>query len=114
MKKQIACCGFDCATCEVRIATVNDDNALRASLADEWKVLYNSDDITPEMINCAGCRGTGALNMRCKFCEIRKCAMFRSFPTCAECDELEDCLLLKKVHHHVPEALENLKQLKNK
>ena len=112
MEKQIACCGFDCSTCEVRIATVKNDDALRVKIAEEWKVRYHKTDIFPEMINCAGCREAGVINNRCELCEIRKCVKSKNFKTCVECIKLEDCTLLKKVHQHVPEAMDNLKSLK--
>ena len=35
MEKMIAYCGLDCAACEARIATVQDDSALRRKFAAE-------------------------------------------------------------------------------
>lgn len=32
----IACCGLDCEACEARLATISNDNALRAKVAEEW------------------------------------------------------------------------------
>ena len=32
MKKYIAYCGLDCESCEARLATLNDDNAIRNKL----------------------------------------------------------------------------------
>ena len=32
----IACCGLDCEACEARLATISNDNALRAKVAKEW------------------------------------------------------------------------------
>ena len=58
MKKLIAYCGLDCEKCEAYIATKNNDNALREKVAKEWSEL-NGVDITPEMINCDGCRVDG-------------------------------------------------------
>ena len=55
MKKLIAYCGLDCEKCDARKATLNDDNALREKVAKEWSEL-NGVEITPEMINCEGCR----------------------------------------------------------
>ena len=44
MNEYIAYCGLDCETCEARIATVNDDNDLRAKVAKEicWHNSYTS------------------------------------------------------------------------
>lgn len=59
MNQLIACCGLDCETCDARIATITNDNALREKTADLWTKL-NGVTITPEMINCTGCRIEGA------------------------------------------------------
>jgi hypothetical protein len=111
MEKLIACCGMNCAACDARIATVTNDNALRAKKADEWKVLYNAPDITPEMINCNGCREAGVKIEHCKFCEIKNCALSKNYQTCSECDKLENCPTLNKLLQYVPDALANLKSL---
>ena len=58
MKSFIAYCGLDCEVCEARIATVNDDNVLRKSVANQWSEM-NHVEITSEMINCSGCRIDG-------------------------------------------------------
>ncbi|MCR4652513.1 MAG: DUF3795 domain-containing protein [Eubacterium sp.] len=58
MKEYIAYCGLDCETCEARLATVNNVNDLRAKVAKEWSEL-NHVEITPEMVNCSGCRIPG-------------------------------------------------------
>ena len=75
MKEFTAYCGLNCEVCEARIATVNNDNQLRKKVAMEWSEL-NHVEITPEMINCSGCRIDGVKTPFCdKFCEIRQCAM---------------------------------------
>jgi len=58
MKEYIAYCGLDCESCDARLATINDDNALRQQVAKHWSEL-NGVEITPEMINCSGCRIEG-------------------------------------------------------
>ena len=35
MNEYIAFCGLNCETCEARLATVSDDNELRAKVAKE-------------------------------------------------------------------------------
>ena len=111
MEKIIACCGLDCATCDARIATVANDNELRAKTAEKWRVDYNSPEITPEMINCTGCREAGVKLAHCELCGIRKCATSKNFRTCVECDTLESCDMVGKIHQFVPDALANLKGL---
>ncbi len=110
MEKVIACCGLDCKTCDARIATLANDNELRAKTAATWKVQFGAD-ITPEMINCTGCREEGAKFAHCSQCEIRKCADEKDFKTCASCDQLDTCETVKNLHQFVPEALLNLKSL---
>jgi hypothetical protein len=110
MEKVIACCGLNCATCDARIATIANDNELRAQTAEKWKVAFNPD-ITPEMINCTGCREAGVKFSHCAECEIRNCVLSKNFQTCADCDKLESCALLVNIHQYLPEALENLKSL---
>lgn len=36
MKNLIAICGLDCETCDARIATLTDDDALREKTAKAW------------------------------------------------------------------------------
>lgn len=68
----IGCCGLDCEKCDARIATVTNDNALREKTAALWTKL-NGITITPDMINCTGCRTEGAKTPCCdKFCSIHK------------------------------------------
>ena len=111
MEKLISCCGLNCATCDARIATVANDNELRIKTAEVWKVQYNAQGITPEMINCTGCREPGVKFSHCYQCEIRNCVRSKGFQTCAECDILLTCQIVGGVHKYVPEALENLKSL---
>ena len=91
MKETIAYCGLDCGTCEARIATANDDGALRAKVAKEWSEL-NGVEITPEMINCDGCRVEGRKTVYCEsLCPIRQCALGRGVETCGACGEVSGC-----------------------
>ena len=39
MNEFIAYCGLDCEKCEARIATMNNDDALRQKVAKEWSVM---------------------------------------------------------------------------
>ncbi len=111
MEKVIACCGLNCATCDARIATLANDNELRAQTAEKWKVQHGAVDITAEMINCTGCREDGVKFAHCNECEIRKCADEKEFKTCAQCNELDTCETVKSLLQFVPEALTNLKNL---
>ena len=55
MNNYTAYCGLDCGRCEARLATVNDDDALRRRVAALWSEL-NGVEITAESIHCSGCR----------------------------------------------------------
>lgn len=111
MKKVISCCGLNCAGCEARIAYLTNDDELRIKTAEKWRAQYNASEITPEMINCAGCREAGVKIGHWSECKIRQCADSKGFITCAECDQLEKCELVAPIFKFVPEALTNLKSL---
>ena len=108
MKQYIAYCGLDCESCEARTATVNNDNELRIKVAKLWSELNNAE-ITPEMINCTGCRIDGAKTPFCEsICPIRQCASGRKYETCADCGEKETCEKLGMITGNNAEALKNL------
>ena len=112
MEKIIACCGLNCATCDARIATVNNDDELRkATTADKWRAQFNASELSAEMINCTGCREAGAKFSHCEQCEIRNCVKSKGFDTCGDCQEMEKCSLLAGILKYVPDALSNLKSL---
>ena len=109
MKKYIAYCGLDCERCEARRATVNDDNSLRQKVAKEWSEL-NGVEITPEMINCVGCRIDGVKTPFCEaLCPIRQCARERNVETCGSCGEMDGCEKLGMIVKNNPDARWNLK-----
>ena len=111
MKAYIAYCGLDCETCEARIATVNHDDVMRRKIAKEWSEL-NGVEITPEMINCAGCRIEGVKTLYCDaLCPIRQCALARGVETCGSCGDMEACEKVGAIIGNNPEAMRRLKGL---
>jgi hypothetical protein len=109
MKDFIACCGLDCETCEARLATISNDNALRKKIAKNWSEL-NHVEITPQMINCSGCRIPGAKTPYSNsLCPIRTCAMGKKFETCGNCCDINTCKKLAMVTKYNADALNNLK-----
>ncbi len=112
MEKLISCCGLDCGTCDARKATIANDDELRVQTAVKWRTQHNSPDISPEMINCTGCREPGVKFGYCERCEIRHCVKSKNFQTCADCTEMESCAILGNLVQYVPVALENLKSLR--
>ena len=108
MKKMIGCCGLDCEKCDAYLATINNDSALREKTATLWSEL-NDVAISPEMINCTGCRVDGPTTYFCStLCEIRRCAYGKGFDTCAECSDLSVCKTVAEIHCNSTEALTNL------
>ncbi len=108
MKDLIAYCGLDCGKCEARKATVNNDGELRKKTAELWSSL-NGVTITPEMINCGGCRTEGVKTPYCEsLCPIRQCAMKKGVETCGDCGEAAFCETLQKVTGNNAGARRNL------
>jgi hypothetical protein len=109
MKNLIACCGLDCEFCDARIATVNDDNELREQTARKWSEMNHAPEITPETINCMGCRVDGVKFVYCEhLCGIRKCVAEKGFNTCGDCKELDHCQIVGVVLENAPDARKNL------
>ncbi len=111
MEKLISCCGLNCATCDARIATIKNDDELRKATADKWRISFNAPDLSPEMINCTGCREEGMKFSHCNVCEIKNCVKTKGFRTCGDCPEMETCSIVSGVHKYVPEAITNLRNL---
>lgn len=111
MEKIISCCGLNCATCDARIATISNDDELRKATAEKWKVMYNVPDMSPDMINCTGCREEGAKLGHWSMCQIRLCVVEKGFKTCGDCKEIGTCNLVAGLHKAVPEAVINLQSL---
>ena len=109
MNEYIAYCGLNCEACEARLATVNNDDALRQRVAKESSEL-NGVEITAEMINCLGCRIDGAKTPYCEsLCPIRHCAKSWSLETCGGCGEMERCEKLGAITGNNADALKRLK-----
>ena len=65
--------------------------AQRIKVSKEWSK-FNGVKITPEMINCSGCRIPGAKTVFCdSLCPIRQCAREKKVETCGGCPEMESC-----------------------
>lgn len=112
MNNYISYCGLNCETCDARIATINNDNNLRKKVAAEWSEL-NKVTITPEMINCTGCRIEGAKTPFCEsLCPIRKCAKEKNYETCGKCGDLMSCEKIKMIIDNNEGALKNLKSIR--
>lgn len=110
MNDLIAFCGLDCEQCDARIATLTDDAALREKTAQLWSKL-NGVTITPEMINCVGCRVDGVKTPFCeKLCPIRQCALKKKVETCGDCAEWQECGKVAMVVGNNADARRRLQQ----
>ena len=110
MNEYIAYCGLNCETCDARLATINNDDELRQKAAKLWSEL-NGVEITPEMINCTGCRIDGVKTPFCEsLCPIRQCAVSKDYETCGRCSDMETCEKLRMITGDNPDALINLKK----
>ena len=104
----IGCCGLDCEKCDARIATITDDNALREQTATLWSKL-NGVTITPEMINCVGCRTEGVKTPFCdKLCPVHNCVRKNGLDTCADCSQMDGCPTLGSIAANSQFVLDNL------
>jgi len=110
LRKSIGCCGLDCEKCDAFIATKNNDDELREKTAKLWTEL-NGVEIKKEDINCEGCRFDGKKTFFCSnLCEIRKCALGKSFDTCAKCKEYEKCDKLKAIADNNEDAFKTIQK----
>ena len=83
----IAYCGLDCEKCEAYLATRENNDTLRAEVAEKWSRQYNAD-IKPEQVNCSGCRSEGIkFYFTETICPIRKCNIEKNTPHCAGCSQ---------------------------
>ena len=108
MNELIAYCGLDCESCDARIATVNDDEALREKTAKLWSEL-NGVPITAEMIRCTGCRVEGVKTPYCEsLCPIRRCAADKRLQSCGNCADMGGCERIGVIHKSNPAAKERI------
>ena len=112
MTTLIAPCGLDCAQCEAYKLTQANDMAGMEALLVKWRVEYNAPDMTLASVTCDGClAASGRVGGYCAECPVRKCAMERSFTTCAECGDYA-CEKLQGFWKMAPHAQANLETLR--
>ena len=91
---EIAYCGLQCDTCPIRVATIKNDDAMRAELLATY--FADHPEVTLANINCEGCHALASVdNVFCGACEIRACAVTKGIVTCADCDEYP-CDIMEK------------------
>lgn len=108
MNTLIAYCGLNCEQCDARKATIENNDCLRAETARKWCEMNHTDQITPESINCMGCRTEGTKFYFCShMCEVRKCAESKGLETCGQCESKTSCEKLAPFRDN-PEVAKNL------
>lgn len=109
MEKIIGCCGIECSNCDAFIATMNDDNEMRATTAENWSKMFNAT-LKAEDINCLGCN-SNVLFSHCAECNIRQCSSSKTLPNCSQCDDYS-CDKLNAFLEMVPDAKTTLDSLR--
>lgn len=107
----IACCGIDCGSCDMRLAT--GDPAKQREIAQWFKDNLNKD-IRPEDVGCTWCRGEREGHWS-PDCWILQCCMDRhGRQHCSECPDFI-CLKLRDwaaQNDRYGAALERLRRMK--
>ena len=108
----IAYCGMECSKCEGYLATKENNDEKRKEVAEKWSIQYKAD-ITPEQINCNGCKSNDSKFFFTEnICEIRKCNIEKGNEHCAKCEDYT-CKKLESFIEFAPEVGVALEQLKN-
>jgi len=110
MDEMTGYCGFNCFTCSVRIATINNDDALKQTITKKLQQLNKDPFTLPEFTECFGCKtenttesielkksGCGGSKPN-RNCQIAICANERDCKTCGECISYYNCHVVTTVH----------------
>jgi hypothetical protein len=110
LKEIIAFCGLDCHKCGAFLATEENDDRRRVTVAQEWSRLFKME-IKPEDINWYGCQSNGERIFNyCKICEIRKCGKEKGLRNCGYCGEYP-CHKLDFIFNNAPDAKKRLDKI---
>ena len=104
-----AYCGLVCSDCEAYKATMNNDNELRAKVAEKWST--PDWPLRIEDINCEGCKSNVIMSFMVD-CTTRNCAKERDVETCAHCDDYICDILEKHLEMAGEEMRKNLEKIR--
>jgi len=107
----IAFCGIVCTDCPGYLATREDSDDKRRSVAELWSEQFRTA-IRPEDVNCDGCLEHGGRLFRLSLgCKVRECGRARMLANCAHCGEYP-CQRLGFVLDAVPAARDTLEKVR--
>ena len=103
MKELIAACGLDCAACPAYVATMANDKAGLAKIAEDWSKQFGFT-ATADTVRCHGCGATDGVQVgHCAECGMRLCAIGKKHATCADCKDYA-CAQLSGFFKDCPDA----------
>ena len=113
MEQTIAFCGLQCDKCPAFIAKRDNNQELREKTSKEWS--SGDFQIEPDQVNCDGCHSDGELLVSSTNCNVRNCAIEKSYDTCADCSDYPCADKLETLWKNLnaPQAKENLDKLRN-
>ena len=113
----LACCGLQCDTCPIFLATQETDKLKKQSMhemiAQIFLQYYNIQMLPEEVADCDGCyTTTGRIFPGCFKCEVRACARKRNLESCAFCEDFA-CTKLNEVFMMEPTTKIRLEEIRN-
>ncbi len=109
-REELAYCGADCEECNIYRAMIFKEK-LRPETVQRWqedfKKYWRIDSLTPEQLNCRGCRYEGEnVFFGFKLCPVRKCCKAHGLSSCGLCPEWKTCEI-----HDIQDGRENLDKI---
>ncbi len=116
MDNMIGYCGFNCLSCNIRTATLTNDENLKRAILNKLQNLNKAPYVLPTFVDCIGCKvdndniteeqleelkksGCGGAKPH-KKCEIKNCASEKGLRTCGECISYNNCTIVTTIHQY--------------
>lgn len=109
MKKILAACCLDCATCETYQAHQANDLARKEDIAARWSQHYDGNLEASDIV-CDGCLSDSTRFIWCSNCPIRTCVNEKGLNNCSECD-IRFCSKNEYLFKAAPAAKANMEEL---